>query len=431
VQWGRQGAAKALTRSAHREATAYLKQALEALTRLPDRRLTGELAVDLRLDLYRSLMPLDDLRPLLQVLREAETLAVALDDRERLGWARLHVCHLLLLIDDTRAAVQLAHDVVGIAETVGNRSIEADAYLWLGCGYYALGQHRRAVELLRKGVAARRTYEGSRDVIAQSGYVAMFLAELGEFAEAEAAAETTTRSPLTTPDRPFNLANAYWQIAWFWCLKGDLDRATSLAERAVDLSRRWSFARSLGNQLSLYGHVLALSGHATQAVDVLEQGVRQADAFGSMWLRCQRLQYLAEGYLLAGRRDEAKRTADQALTLAREREERGFEAWALRLQAEIAATATPIGEVAETRYREAMALATELEMRPLVAHCRLALGTLYRRTAEGVKADEHLTAAKTMYREMGMNFWLKKAEAGLGPPHSNSPEPRRPPTLIS
>ena len=233
--------------------------------------------------------------PSFSILREAETLAVALDDQERLGWARLHICHLLLLIDDTRAAVQLAHDVVGIAETVGNRRIEADAYLWLGCGYYALGQHRRAVELLRKGVAARRTYAGSRDVIALSGYVAMFLAELGEFAEAEAAAEITTGSPLTTPDRPFNLANACWQIAWFWCLKGDLDRATSLAERAVDLSRRWSFTRSLGNQLSLYGHILALSGHATQAVDVLEQGMRQADAFGPMWLRCQRLHYLARG----------------------------------------------------------------------------------------------------------------------------------------
>jgi tetratricopeptide (TPR) repeat protein len=130
-----------------------------------------------------------------------------------------------------------------------------------------------------------------------------------------------------------------------------------------------------------------------------------------MWLRCQRLHYLAEGYLLAGRPDEAKRTADQALELAREREERGFEAWALRLQAEIAATATSIGEVAETRYREAMALATELEMRPLVAHCHLGLGKLYRRTGDRAKADDHLNTAMTMYREMGMTFWLEQAEA--------------------
>ena len=146
-------------------------------------------------------------------------------------------------------------------------------------------------------------------------------------------------------------------------------------------------------------------------MDVLEQGMRQADAFGHMWLRCQRLHFLGEGYLLAGRPDEAKRTADQALELAREREERGFEAWTLRLQAEIAATATPIGEVAETRYREAMALATELEMRPLIAHCHLGLGKLFHRTDQREQAQVHLTTATTMYRGMGMTYWLEKAEA--------------------
>jgi hypothetical protein len=29
--------------------------------------------------------------------------------------------------------------------------------------------------------------------------------------------------------------------------------------------------------------------------------------------------------------------------------------------------------------------------------------------------------ASTMYRDMGMTFWLKKAEATLGPSHPNSP----------
>jgi hypothetical protein len=130
---------------------------------------------------------------------------------------------------------------------------------------------------------------------------------------------------------------------------------------------------------------------------------------------CQRLQYLAERYLLAGRPDEAKRAADQALELAREREKRGFEAWTLRLQAEIAATAMPPDEVAETRYPEAMALATELEMRPLVAHCHLGLGSLHRRTGDTAKARAHLTTAAAMYCEMDMGFWMEKVETELRP----------------
>ena len=50
-------------------------------------------------------------------------------------------------------------------------------------------------------------------------------------------------------------------------------------------------------------------------------------------------------------------------------------------------------------------------MRPLVAHCHLGLGKLYRRTGDHAKAEEHLTTATAMYREMDMGFWLEKAEA--------------------
>jgi hypothetical protein len=50
-------------------------------------------------------------------------------------------------------------------------------------------------------------------------------------------------------------------------------------------------------------------------------------------------------------------------------------------------------------------------MRPLVAHCHLGLGKLYRRTDKREQAQEHLATATTMYREMGMTYWLEKAEA--------------------
>ena len=52
-------------------------------------------------------------------------------------------------------------------------------------------------------------------------------------------------------------------------------------------------------------------------------------------------------------------------------------------------------------------------MRPLVAHCHLGLGKLYRRTGKRQEAQEHLTTATTMYRELDMRFWLEKAEAAI------------------
>ena len=71
-------------------------------------------------------------------------------------------------------------------------------------------------------------------------------------------------------------------------------------------------------------------------------------------------------------------------------------------------------EPAEAHYGQALARADELGMRPLAAHCHLGLGKLYRRTGDQAKADEHLSTAMRMYREMGMGFWLEKADAELG-----------------
>ena len=53
-------------------------------------------------------------------------------------------------------------------------------------------------------------------------------------------------------------------------------------------------------------------------------------------------------------------------------------------------------------------------MRPLVAHCHLGFGKLYRRTGQHAQAQEHLTTATTMYREMDMRFYLEQAEAEMG-----------------
>ena len=98
-------------------------------------------------------------------------------------------------------------------------------------------------------------------------------------------------------------------------------------------------------------------------------------------------------------------------TLARDRGERGHEAWALRLLGEIASRAIRRTSSRPAHYRQALALADELGMRPLVAHCHLGLGKLYRRTGKREQAQEHLTTATAMYREMDMRFWLEQAEA--------------------
>src|SRR5262245_7789144 len=74
-------------------------------------------------------------------------------------------------------------------------------------------------------------------------------------------------------------------------------------------------------------------------------------------------------YLSVGRIDEAASHAREALTLTRRLGARGAEGHALCLAGDVASAGG--GGDAESSYREALALAAEFGMRPLVAHCHL------------------------------------------------------------
>ena len=111
---------------------------------------------------------------------------------------------------------------------------------------------------------------------------------------------------------------------------------------------------------------------------------------------------------------EAHALAEEALTIARAHQERGHQAWALRLLGEIAVRRDPPErERAETHYFQSLALAEELGMRPLQAHCYLGLGTLYAATDQQEQAHTVLSMAIEMYRGMEMTFWLPQTEAAL------------------
>jgi hypothetical protein len=113
--------------------------------------------------------------------------------------------------------------------------------------------------------------------------------------------------------------------------------------------------------------------------------------------------------------ENARTCADRTLTLARKRGERGYEAWSLRLMGDIAAShhGRPDVETATACYDAAMTLASELEMRPLLAHCHFGLGRRYRRRYKREQAQAHLTSATAMYGQMEMRFWLEQAQAEL------------------
>src|SRR4029453_7216865 len=124
---------------------------------------------------------------------------------------------------------------------------------------------------------------------------------------------------------------------------------------------------------------------------------------------------IGEMHIVAGHLEEAQTLAKQALTHARAHQEHGHQAYALRLLGEIAARREPPeSALAEAHYRQALALADELGMRPLVAHCHRGLGTLYATAGQWEQARVELAAAIDLYRAMDMTFWQPQTAAAVG-----------------
>jgi tetratricopeptide (TPR) repeat protein len=247
--------------------------------------------------------------------------------------------------------------------------------------------------------------------VVSRAFLARALAELGAFDEGRGHGEEAVRLAEAL-DHPFSLIWAYLNLGHLEGLRGEFSQATMPLERAVALSRERNSAYLIPIALAALGHVYAGSGRVEEGVSLLQQALAAYASAGVGYLHSMSTVRLGEAYLLAGRVEEARTCGARAVALAREREERGYEAWAHRLLGETAShQSCPDVAAAEAHYAASTALASELGMRPLVAQCRLSLGKLHKRAGNRGAATEHLATAMSMFHEMGMPFWFEKAEA--------------------
>jgi DNA-binding NtrC family response regulator/tetratricopeptide (TPR) repeat protein len=419
VAYLRQAGARAAARSAHRAAVAWFEQALSALQRMPETRETQEQSVDLRLDLRMVHWWAGELGGLFSSLREAERLARMLGDQGRLGWVWAWMGQYLLATGDPSQARAYAQNAENIGVSFGDVRLTAAARYVLGWAWHTAGDFLKAEDCLRKVV--QDSPRMVRLSVAARWSLAVPLGERGAFHDAITQAQEGVQLAEKTGD-PYSLISGPWGLGHVCSLQGDLSRAGAMLERALALSRGWNFPIQSAYVAAQLGYVYALSGRAPEGVALVRQACADLESAGVAAFHSLVVANLSEACRLAGRLEEAHASAVRALSLARERGERGREAEALRLLGDVAAHAKGLDVTAAVgHYSQALTLASDLGMRPLVAHCHLGLGELYRRTDDRATAQEHLMTAAAMYREMGMGFWLEKAEAALGPPHGNSP----------
>jgi tetratricopeptide (TPR) repeat protein len=411
-------------RSANREAAGFFEHALETLRRLPTGRRPRHLVIDLHIALEHSLLLTGALAPAHDNLHEAETIAAELGDRRRLGWVANYLSEYFRTIGDQARAIEFCERALAAGDDMGDRTLQAEARLRLGQACHARGDYARGAELLRDNTVAlgepvsdgndrsflgaltgQRARAGLLTVLSRT-WLVWCLAELGEFSEGIAHAEDGVRlAEAASGEDPFRVMLAHLALGRVWLRKGEGLRALPALERCRELERVGNFKVWSPSVTSTLGYALVSCGRLEEAIGLLRESIDQASSMNTLFGHSLRLAYLGEALLLSGHADEAVGHAVQALEVATACLERGHEAYARRLLAE----ATAAREVADidaavTAYQAAIELVDELRMRPLLAQCHAGLGRLYQRSARHREADEHLTTAADLCRDMGMRL---------------------------
>src|SRR5215475_149702 len=413
VQYLRQAGAKAAARSALLDARSSYEKALDLLKSQPDSQAAMEQAFEIHLDLRAVLRQLGEVRQMLDHLRQAEALADRLKDDRRRGRVCAIMTTVLSTLDELDEALLTGTRAVEIAERATDLRLGVTTKSCLEEAYYYRGEYQRVVEIGVENLAAlpaewAHEYLGLAVPPSVFGrvWLVMSLAELGRFAEAgKYEAEAIQLAEPT--QHTHTIGWAYLAASILHLSKGDWGRARSLIEnwigsRTVAMLLPWAIASS--------AWALAQTGDVEGALSRVEEAERLLDkqsASGIVGHRSWAYVAVSRACLLLERFDKARHLGD--CSVASSQRQPGFRAHALHLLGDLAAHRDQFdAESGVAHYQQALALAQSHGMRPLVAHCYLGLSKLYRRAGKPEQAQENLTAATTMYREMDMGFWCEQ-----------------------
>ena len=417
----REAGLKAVARSALTDARAWFDQALGVLEALPEAPRTLEQAFDIRLDLRPVLSNLGEVRRALERTREAEALAERLNDDRRRGRVCAAITNVHSLLGEPDAALEAGTRALEIAGRLGDLRLRILSTGYLEQVHYYRGDYERVVELAADNLATLPVdWEleyfgmGAPPSVWDRAWKIMSLAQLGRFTEAADDEAGVMRRAEPTHHAP-TVSLAYFGASTLHLVKGDWVTARTAVERWIAAVRTGNVVLQLPWAVAASAWAAAQVGQADEALDRLREGEQLVDRLverGIVGNRGWAYQSLGRAALRLGRLDEARGLADRAIVSSPGHY--GFEAHIQHLLGDIATHPDRFdADSGETHYRKSLALAQPRGMRPLVAHCHLGLGSVFRRTGGRDRAREHLTSAVGLFRDMDMAFWLAKAEAEL------------------
>ena len=302
----------------------------------------------------------------------------------------------------TTAPLLIAHRVMGMSLLYTGDIAEARPHLEQAIALYDPAEHRPLA--MRFGQDAR---------VHALSYLSWALWFLG-YPEAALAAWHRALSDARAIGQAATLMTTLALTTFSLIFCGDYETANAQSDELISLTdeKGGLYWKPVGmiNQ----GWLLALTGKASNAVDLITSGITAYRSTGSTNFMPLRLSHLAKAYAEIGQFDEAWRSVGEAMATMETTKERWFEAEVNRIAGEIALKSPePDAAKSQAYFEQAVAVARQQQAKSWELRAAMSLARLWRDEGKPQQARELLAPVYGWFTEGFDTLGLKEAKALL------------------
>jgi len=403
------------------EAFRFYKEAIKALSQLPDIEENKRRQVEVRLLMESPMMLVGYPEDSLQIIEEGERLSRELGDARSLARSYSTLGLYYSLKGDVVRGIRYVESAFQEAERIQDIELMAPIGFDLCPSYLVAAECWKIAETAPRVLAllekTRRESEYfGKGMNAYSSICSSYghaLAWMGNFTEGEARCEKALRFALELNDLS-NIASAEFMYAFVFFHRGDGGNAVQHFQNAIRYAEEAQYIVILGMCWAALGWVYYSLGELENARKHAERAIKFQSETGLPFMLAVPYRVLGVIHLDSGELKNAQSCMEQSLELAQNNNERSEEGVTkLYLGRVLGKARKPQYGKAEKCILDGIRILDELKLKPWTTQGYLHLGELYADRGQSEKALETLKKAEDAFQEMGMDCWLRRTQEVL------------------
>jgi len=403
------------------EAFRFYKEAIKALSQLPDIEENKRRQVEVRILMESPMMLVGYPEDSLHIIEEGERLSRELGDAGSLARFYSTLGLYYSLKGDSLRGTAYAESAFQEAEKIQDIELMAPLGNDLCGSYLVAAQCWKIAEMAPRVLAVLEKTGRESEYFGKGLNVYSFicssyghaLAWMGNFAEGEAQCEKALRLALELNELS-TITNAEMMYAFVFHHRGDGGNAAQHFQNAIRYAEEAQYVLILSVCWACCGWEYYLLGELETARKHAETAIKIQSETGLPYMLAVPYRVLGLVHLDSGELKNAQSCMEQSLESAQNNNERS----------EVGVTEIYLGRVlgkarkpqygkAEKCILDGIRILDELKLKPWTTQGYLHLGELYADRGQSEKALETLKKAEDAFQEMGMDYWLRRTQEVL------------------